>query len=176
MNSRSLDRIQLGRIGKPYGLKGWVYVHYYGHEDVELIPYKELFVIRNSEDVILTILKSKIIRDRLIILFEGYEDRNSAESLRNKDIFINSKQLPTTKKGIFYFYQLISFKVINYDSRILGKVDSFIHTLANDVMIVRSSSQSIDNKERLIPFLIKENRVEVDLKTETITIDWHEDF
>ena len=43
-------------------------------------------------------------------------------------------------------------------------------------MVVKYSEFSIDERERLIPFLINENLIEVDLDEGTIKVDWKSFF
>jgi len=177
MNSRSKDRkIHLGKIGKPQGLKGGVFFHYFGKDISDLLLYKELFIEDNSQKKFITITQSSSSQNKLIIHIEGFNDRNAAEKLRGKDIFINSIDLPKPSVGSFYWYQLEGFDVINLESELLGKMDSFIQTNANDVMVVKYSEFSIDERERLIPFLINENLIEVDLDEGTIKVDWKSFF
>ena len=44
-----------------------------------------------------------------------------------------------------------------------------METGVNDVLIVKG------NRERLIPFLIPETVLNVDLENKTMLVDWHED-
>ena len=84
---RSKDRkILIGKIGKPHGIKGFVYFHYYGKEVSNLQLYDKLHL----EDIS-TFKLDKIQQksDRLIIKLVGCDDRNSVENLRNKDVYID---------------------------------------------------------------------------------------
>ena len=177
MNYRSKDRkIHLGKIGKPQGLKGGVFFHYFGKDISDLLLYKELFIEDNSQKKFITINQSRSSQNKFVVHVEGFNDRNAAEKLRGKDIFINSIDLPEPSEGSFYLYQLEGFDVINLESELLGTMDSFIQTNANDVMVVKYSEFSIDKRERLIPFLIKENLIEVDIDEGTIKVDWKSFF
>ena len=52
----------------------------------------------------------------------------------------------------------------------LGKVSEMIATGANDVMVVEG------DRQRLIPFLIDQTVIEVDLESGRIIVDWDADF
>ena len=49
-------------------------------------------------------------------------------------------------------------------------------TGANDVLAVKPIEGSIDNKERLIPFLTKENINKIKLQDKTVYVKWPKDF
>ena len=85
---RSKDRkILIGKIGKPHGIKGFVYFHYYGKEVSNLQLYDKLHL----EDIS-TFKLDKIQQksDRLIIKLVGCDDRNLVENLRNKDVYVDA--------------------------------------------------------------------------------------
>ena len=86
---RSHDRmILLGKLGKPHGVKGYLYFHYYGDDVTNLDSYDSF----QTEDGLNLKLEKKFEKsDRLIIKFESYNDRNSIENLRNKDISLQNK-------------------------------------------------------------------------------------
>ena len=47
---------------------------------------------------------------------------------------------------------------------------------ANDVLVVKPTDESVDNKERLIPFLKEETITKVDLLNKTVYIKWPKYF
>ena len=54
----------------------------------------------------------------------------------------------------------------------LGVVDHMIDTGANDVMVLKACEGSIDERERLIPYLEGDVVTEVDLERGVIAVDW----
>ena len=55
------------------------------------------------------------------------------------------------------------------------RVDYLLDTGANDVLVVRGDDDSMDRKERLIPF-IDRTVLEVNLATRLIRVDWDPEF
>jgi len=51
-----------------------------------------------------------------------------------------------------------------------------IGTGANDVLVVRATESSIDNEERLIPFIRESVVKNVDLKGKILRVDWEKDY
>ena len=58
---------------------------------------------------------------------------------------------------------------------LLGTVKTLLETGANDVMVVRPNEESIDNRERLIPWLEGDVILGVDLESRQISVRWHPD-
>ena len=57
----------------------------------------------------------------------------------------------------------------------LGVVKSLLETGANDVLVVKGDSQSIDREERLIPY-VDEFVVKIDLAEQRIDVNWDPGF
>jgi len=177
MSNRSVGRkILLGRVGKPHGLRGWVFLHYFGQDIKNLIDYKNIFFEIDLKKIFISIDKIKVLNDRLTVHLKGHNDRLSAEKLRNQDIFISTNELPSLDDNTFYWYELEGLLVVNLELEVLGKVSYLFHTGANDIMCIHPTESSLDDKERLIPFLPKENSITVSLKDGTISLDWKSDF
>ncbi|HIM22387.1 MAG TPA: ribosome maturation factor RimM, partial [Gammaproteobacteria bacterium] len=72
--------------------------------------------------------------------------------------------------------QLENLKVINEQNEFLGIIDHVMPTGANDVLVVKPLEGSVDNDERLIPFLKKEIITKVELLKKTVYVKWPKDF
>jgi len=90
--------------------------------------------------------------------------------MRGIEIAIKRDQLPATEDNEFYWIDLEGLKVVNQEGIDLGVVESLMETGANDVLVVRG------DKERLIPFVMDEYVLDVDLDKGTITVDWDPEF
>ncbi len=171
---RPHDRmILLGKLGKPHGVKGYLYFHYYG-DDVNNLDSYDSF---QTQDGLNLKLEKKFEKsDRLIIKFESYNDRNSIEELRNKDIYILESDMPELDSGEYYLYQLEGLTVHNLQGVNLGKVDGILGTKSNEVLVVESTNVSIDDKQRLIPYLKPSVVKNIELEDSVVIVDWPEDF
>ena len=114
--------------------------------------------------------------DRLIVKFKGHNDRNAAEKLRDKEVFIAEEDLPEPEEGEFYLYQLEGLLVKNLQNIILGKIKGSAGTKSHEVLVIQGSSESIDNQERLIPYVKPEVIKEISLIKQLVIVDWPEDF
>ena len=112
----------------------------------------------------------------MIIKLEGCDDRNFAEKLRNKEVYILEENLPALKEGEYYLYQLEGLKVRNLENKILGVVQGSFGTKSNEVLIVQSTQESIDDKERLLPYIKPQVVKEISLEEGLLLVDWPDNF
>ncbi|MCB1658956.1 MAG: PRC-barrel domain-containing protein, partial [Pseudomonadales bacterium] len=71
---------------------------------------------------------------------------------------------------------LIDANVWTVDGQFLGQVYSLMETGANDVLVVRPVAGSIDQQERLIPWIPEQVVTVVDVVNKRLTVDWDIDF
>ncbi len=86
------------------------------------------------------------------------------------EIGIRRDQLPATEPDEYYWRDLQGMNVVTLDGEPLGIVDHLLETGANDVLVVKGE------RERLIPFLVDQVVVKVDLDMREIQVDWDKDF
>tara|TARA_Y100000590_G_scaffold55311_1_gene57882 strand:- start:171 stop:689 length:519 start_codon:yes stop_codon:yes gene_type:complete len=171
---RSSDRkILLGKLGKPHGVKGFLYIHYYGEDPNKLYDYEGLLL---DDGTLVKVDKLLLQKDRVILKFLETNSRNDAEKLRDKELFIKEDSLPVLKNNQAYYFELEGLNVKNLDNVDLGRVKEILETNANDVLVIEPTKSSVDEKERLVPYL-KDNVVkEINKIDKTILIDWSEDY
>ena len=88
---------------------------------------------------------------------------------------MQAQSLPTLAEGDYYWRQLQGLQVWcqEEDKReLLGTVDYLIETGANDVLVVKASEDSLDDRERLIPYLPGDVVTRVDLEAGTLEVNW----
>ena len=175
MNNRSTDReISLGRFGKPFGLKGYIYFRYYGDDLETLAKYKGLLI----SDSLFSVEIENLLKhgQKLTVKIIGIDNRDDAEKFRGKELLILEKDLPSTKLEEYYLFELENLKVVNEENELLGRIDQIMKTGANDVLVVKPSSKSVDRIERLVPFTKREVVKEVDLKSKVVYVKWPKDY
>ena len=106
---RSSDRnILLGKLGKPHGVKGFLYIHYYGEDTKNLSNYKGLFL---DDGTSVKVERLLLLKNRVILKFHETNSRNDAEKLRDKDLFILAekeiKRIEKTNEDIKRFKALV---------------------------------------------------------------------
>jgi 16S rRNA processing protein RimM len=85
--------------------------------------------------------------EMLIVQFEGVDDRNAAESLREEMVYVHIDDAVPLEEGEYYLYQIEGIRVVTSDGEELGQVTDVIETGANDVYVVTTPGGT----EHLIP-------------------------
>ncbi len=83
-----------------------------------------------------------------LVAFEGVEDLDAAEALRNQPVRIKGAQLPPLQPDEYYLYQVIGIQARLEDGTVLGTVIDVIETGANMVFVVKPDN---GGKEELFP-------------------------
>ena len=163
--------VVVGRIGRPYGVKGWVHLQSYTEPSGNLIEYRPWLITgsgrRGWEQ--LDCVDVRAYRESFVGLFVDITDRSQAANLSGLNLGVPLETLPEPNSGEYYWHQLIGLPVVNEDKVMLGKVTKLMPTGANDVLVVRS-----ETGERLIPFVAGTvDSVNLD---DSILVRWSEDW
>ena len=169
-------RVVLGKIVSVHGVRGAVKV--YSHTDPldNVLDYAEWSLNRGSEQRTMSVLGGRVQGRVLVVNLKGIDDRNKAEELVDFEISIASDALPELEDGDFYWHQLEGLQVVNQEGQLLGKVDHLLETGSNDVMVVKPCAGSVDQRERLLPYLPGQFVIKVDLETQVMQVDWDAEF
>ena len=172
--------ISIATIVGVYGIKGWVKIRINVEDPASLtsLSPQQLTDSRGKRvrSVDITTVRSQ--GKGFIAKLAGVDDRNAAELLLGHSIQIPESSLPSLNEGEFYWRDLIGCRVelsVENESLSLGCVDHLIETGANDVLVVRPTEDSIDDRERLIPWLEDDVIVAVDIESQRISVRWHPD-
>lgn len=146
MSSSTDDRIAVGRIGRPHGLKGEVTV-LPDSDDPGRFAAGSTFVTDRQRS--LTVRSSQPYRDSgLIVLFEGIANRKRAEELRGSILTIHADQRRELESDEFWPDDLIGLVVIDQHGSTLGTVIA-IETAGQDRLLIRQAGGS----RFLLPFV-----------------------
>lgn len=167
----------MGRVSGVYGVRGWVRIFSYTEPRENILEYQPWFVKTGSGDW----SEQRHIEGRrhgkgVVAHLEHCPDRDAAHALIGSEIAVRREQLPDTGAGEFYWNDLIGLQVVNQQGDALGTVDHLLETGANDVMVVRPCAGSLDERERLIPWLVPSVIADVDLAGRRINVDWDTEF
>lgn len=165
----------IGRIVGVYGIKGWVRIHSYTEPEENLLGYNDCSIGREGSWKPVSFDAGKHHGKGIIAHIEGLDDRSGAEALKGSEISIPAGALPELEQGEFYWRELEGLAVYSQGS-LLGCVAHLLETGANDVLVVRSCEGSIDQRERLIPWLRDSVVRSVDLGAQRIEVDWDLEF
>jgi len=162
-----VDWVELGRVGSPFGIRGWVHVRSYTDPPQALLDYPEWHLRDPSgERLPRRVAEGRPHGPGLVVRFEGFEDRNAAESLKGAVVEVPRVALPPLGERQHYRVDLLGLSVRNLEGVELGVLDHFIDAPAHPVMVVLQ-----DGRERWVP-LTPQHLVEVDQASGRIVVDW----
>jgi 16S rRNA processing protein RimM len=166
------DLVVMGRLGRPIGLKGQVKLYPFSKDITQLIDYQPWYMKNNHDTWQVLDCTDVILRDKfLLVSIKGVTSKEAAQALTHNEIAVPRKALPVLPVGEYYWRDLIGLQVVNTAGCQFGFVTNLMETGANDVLIVE-----LDDKKRLIPFLLDEFILSIDISNKMITVDWDEDF
>lgn len=113
-------------------------------------------------------LRIASVRDHngiLLLSFEGRNDRNSIEDLRNV-LLVAEVEIaePDIDSGEFHATQIIGCRAVTEEGRELGEVIDVLQLPAQDTLVI-----DVSGKELLVPFVTK-HVPEVDVKARRISV------
>ncbi|MBU2977382.1 ribosome maturation factor RimM [Alteromonas sp. C1M14] len=172
--SQASEKVIIGKIGAPYGVKGWVKINSYTDTPEGIFGYAPWQLGDGKE---YQIDQWRPQGKNLVAKIEGIESRDDAERIKNLDVSIDENQLPELEEGEFYWRELTGMQVVTTQGYDLGVVKDVFNTGANDVLQVRAKvNDAFGQKERLIPFEMDSVIKSVDKEGGVITVDWDPGF
>lgn len=124
-------KILVGKIVAPQGIRGEVRVQTYTEIPTD---FRQLAVFGDDVAVGAFHFVRAVPNTNVIIArIDGVVDRNIAETLRGKELYINRNDLPAVHDGEYYQADLIGMTVVR-DGAEIGRVACFQNFGAGDIM------------------------------------------
>ena len=160
--------IELGRVGAPFGIKGWLHVESHTDPPESLLGYPE-WTLRLASGTRLTRKLSEGRRhaEGLVAHLEGVDDRGEAATLTGAVIEVERAQLPRLADREYYRADLVGLRVRNLEGAELGTVSHFVDAPAGAVMVAREAG----GREHWVP-ATPPRLHRVDLAAGEILVDW----
>lgn len=171
--------VNVGRLTAVYGIKGWLKVHSYTEPAENLFEYHPWWLKTRHGIKQVEIDEARPHGDAFVVHLVGVDDRDQAATFTSVDIAVERDQLPELDEGEYYWSQLENLIVISCyqgTEKRLGRVTKLFETGANDVLVVQGDEQSIDQRERLIPYVPDQFVLSIDLEKGEIRVDWDPEF
>ena len=126
--------LEVGRIGKPHGVRGDLFLSLTS----DLVQRREvgaqLIIFDSSGQRTLTITSSRPQQDRWVVHFEGIDDRNAAEKLTNKFLYA----APIDGAEGLWVHQLIGSEVEDTSGVSWGICTGVLNNPAHDLLELES--------------------------------------
>ena len=173
---RQSQQTVIGQVTSVFGVKGWLKVYSFTDPREGILNYRDWTLLQNGNRVSVRLEEGRRQGQVIVVRLKGVDDRDQARGLCGANITVATTELPPLPEGEFYWHQLEGLMVFTVDGDCLGRVDHLIETGSNDVLVVRSCDRSIDQRERLIPYLPEQVVTRVSLAEAAMTVDWDPEF
>lgn len=177
--SSSKSLIAVGKIVGVFGIKGWLKVKSYTAPQENIVSYGAWQLNTQRGERVVEVDAWQIRPQGMVCHLRGIDDRDAAEALGRPDIAVPVSRLKSLPQGEYYWHQLIGLSVISEFEGAqykLGAVVDLLETGANDVLVVRGDEHSIDQRERLVPYLPDLYVRSIDLDTAEMRVEWDPEF
>jgi len=162
--------ILIGRITRPHNLKGEVRVRFFSSDPGKYGTRKEFYFLKSGRYEPVKVISARPHKEYLLLRFEGCGDRNDAELLRGRELFITRDSLGPVAEGEYYFTDLEGLSVYTSEENLLfGTVSAIFETGANAVLTIRKRKKEDSSAEWNVPF-VDDAVTEVDLEQGRVSI------
>ena len=165
MSGEASALIQLGIVGAPFGVRGWVKLRSHTDPPERLLEHRNLQIGREGAWRTFRIEASGRSGGALTVKLAGIEDRDQATALRGAQVCVPRAELPRSGAKDFYRADLIGCEVVNLAGVGLGVVQHFVETPGQVLMVVRGE------REYWVPAVPPHLR-RADLQARRVVVDW----
>ena len=176
---KTSNLVDVGRITAVFGVKGWVKIHSDTEPQENIFSYSPWWIKTRHGVKPVEVVDYRPHGKGLVALIKDFEDREKAQEICQVAIAIARGQMAELDTGEYYWHQLEGLVVITeFEGQVsrLGVVSRLLETGANDVLVVKGDADSLDEKERLIPYIPDQFVTSIDLEAGEIRVDWDPDF
>jgi len=148
------DHLVVGRVVKPHGTKGELFVWPMTDEPDEVFgPGRALRLGDEDGEMAedapaLSIERVRPFKRGLLVMFAGVADREAVEALSNRCLLAPREALSEPAEDETYYHELIGLAVETVEGDAVGRIVGVYETAPADLLEVEAE----DGRRRLIPF------------------------
>jgi 16S rRNA processing protein RimM len=160
-------QLVVGRIGRAHGIAGEVAVVPHTDDPDTRFAAGSVLHTEPAERGPLRIVSMHWHSGRLLVAFDGVQDRAQAEALHGIVLVLDAAALPgLADEDEFYDHQLVGLTAVLGSGEKLGTVGEVVHGAGPDLLVVKRP----DGSELLVPF-VRAIVPAVDLPNGRLTVD-----
>jgi 16S rRNA processing protein RimM len=156
-------KLNVGRIGKAHGILGEATIEVRTDEAEDRFAIGA--VLETESHGLITVASARVHNGILLLGFEGIEDRNAIEELRNELLYTEVDiDAPGIDEDDYHVLQLVGCKAFLIDGDEFGTVTDVLNLPGQDVLAIKSADGEV-----LIPF-VRQLVPVVDIKARRMTV------
>jgi len=158
-----MDKVKIGQITAPFGIKGEVRVFSYMDEITRFSRIEKIY-IGETLNMHYTVEKVRYDKGMALIKFEEVPDRNTSETMRGLNLYLSREEYALDDDS-YLIEDLIGCKVYSEENEYLGDLIDVIQNSSQDVYEIKKE----DKKSFLVP-AVKEFIKDINLDDKVIII------
>ncbi|NLY57186.1 MAG: ribosome maturation factor RimM [Gammaproteobacteria bacterium] len=166
----------LGKIVSVHGIRGAVKVYSHTQPLDNVLNYPVWTLRKGQQQRQVSVIAGRLQGRILVVQLKGLRDRDEALELVDWEICVPQSELPELSEDEYYWHQLEGLQVVTLEGQLLGRIDHLLETGSNDVLVVKPCAGSIDQRERLLPYLPDLYVKHIDLSEGVMQVDWDPEF
>jgi len=157
-----------GKVGAPYGIKGWLKIYSYTEVASHILQYNPWYLGESSSWQAFELEDGRQQGKGIVAKLVGIETPEEARKLTGRTIAILREQLAPLPENEYYWADLEGLMIIDQKGLYLGQISYLIATGSNDVLVIKNEN----GKEYAIPYLPGSVVKKIDLQQGKIYVDW----
>lgn len=163
------NKVYIAKLGKAVGLKG--HLRLIIDSDFPS-QFKTGAIFITDKKIELKVQEYNTSRE--LIKFEGYNDVDTAKRLTNQELYVSyedTKQYCHLEKDQYFWFDIQDCKIVE-DGKVLGIIKDIHRYPLDDYLEIKTDISLVDKKLPsifLIPYIMNEYILNVDIKNKTIT-------
>lgn len=159
--------LSIGKILNFHGIQGEAKVGYSANKEHQLIAFKNVIAVKDSQNIPLTIEKIRFHKTIAIVKFKEISSVNEISELKGAYIKVPKEKLKAyLEKDEYYTDDLIGMKAFDTNNNYIGNIVNIAGTNNDDLLVVKDQ----EGKEYLVPF-VKELVPEVLIEEKKVIIN-----
>lgn len=131
--------MRMGLVGKAHGVKGEVAIHWQGEKPP--VPGARIWLGSPSGHLESGLFLSvRPHKGQLLARLEGVEDRDAAEKLAGREIYMNRGDFPPLGDGEAYLADLLGAGVFLPEGKQLGKLERVDFPAGREIWVIRDEA------------------------------------
>jgi 16S rRNA processing protein RimM len=162
--------ITVGRLGRVYGVQGWLTVHSYTEPRMQLFDYQPWLVGQEGQWQALEVTGVQQNTKHDLVHFAGYDSPEDSRRLTGLWLAIPRERLPKLPPGEYYWDDLVGLEVVTDIGVTLGTVTDVFSTGAHPILNIQGE------RAHLVPFVQPDIVTDVNLRVGRLVAKWDPDF
>ena len=142
------ERVTVGRVLKPHGLRGDVVVEVLSDVPDRLAPGSRLAAVADPEAPAAGAIELEVAASRAhgagrLLRFAGRDGRDAIEELRGLWLTVERAAVPAPPAGTYYHYQLVGCRVRDAEAGDLGEVVDLVEDGGGLLLLVSDGARQV---------------------------------